>query len=501
MSKRKDWFKPKKYPHIGLPIETGTRHEVENYLRNPTKISQHSFLPLIKRVQVSYRYKSIEGIKKRISKKRPICYASHLDSQIYSFYGQLLEERYESYLIKHGYSDCVIAYRSIPRANCNGNKCNIDLAKDAFDYINAASINKSQIVIIADIKGFFDSLDHKLLKDAWKVISNVESLPDDEYSIFTHITRYAYVNAQELFNMFRSEIICQGKTGITSRKLASMKYFRDKDAIAFCRKENIAFIRQKGMIHKHPEAKGIPQGLPISAVLANMYMWRFDQMLYDFMQSNGGYYRRYSDDIVIVCDEYRYNEIAILIQNLIKQVKLEITPEKTKIYISKYQDGHVLVIDKEKGSQSNIEYLGLSFNGQEILLKNKSISKYYHKMKRTVNAKTSYAINKTDKTGGILFVKQLLRKFTPIGSKRHTIFRRSNYNKSIFFNTRKKSFGNFWTYVAKASKICHSPKIMHQLIKNRATLRKRIIIAKKTIENSRNKKRQDELKKYGHYYH
>lgn len=109
-------------------------------------------------------------------------------------------------------------------------------------------------------------------------------------------------------------------------------------------------------------------------------------------------------------------------------------------------------------------------------------------MKRTVNAKTHFASSKSDKTVGKLFVLQLLRKFTPIGSKQHMIFRRSKVNKSVFKYTGLRSFGNFWTYVKKASKICDSPSITHQLAKNKRTLRKRIIQAKHTISTLLNKK-------------
>ena len=63
MKKRKDWFKPKKYPHIGLPLELKDRHKVECYVRNPQKIAHHSFLPLIRREQVSHRYREQDGVR------------------------------------------------------------------------------------------------------------------------------------------------------------------------------------------------------------------------------------------------------------------------------------------------------------------------------------------------------------------------------------------------------------------------------------------------------
>lgn len=280
-----------------------------------------------------------------------------------------------------------------------------------------------------------------------------------------------------------------------------MKFFRDKDALAFCDKDSIEVIRKHGMIHKNEHDAGIPQGLPISAVLANIYMWRFDRTIFDYLKSIGGYYRRYSDDIIIGCESNNRDEVLSILQELISKEDLTIAEEKTSVFSVKKEDGRLKVTDEKTNKNSVIEYLGLSFDGNVIRLKNKSISKYYHKMKRTVNAKTHYAIKKTDKTGGVLFVRQLLKKYTPIGSKRHFIFRRSRLDTSRFLNTGVKSFGNFWTYAQKAAKICNSPAIAHQLIRNKRILRTRILKAKRIISDVRDRKRLAEFLKYGKVYH
>lgn len=400
----------------------------------------------------------------------------------------------------HGYGECVIAYRSLSRENGKGNKCNIDLAKDAFEHIRKVSALTDQTVIIADIKSFFDKLNHRMLKMAWKEVSGLYSMPEDEYAVFKHVTRFAYVNAQELFNVYRTRILCQQKTRIAERTLASMKFFRDKDALAFCDKDSIEVIRKHGMIHKNEYDAGIPKGLPISAVLANIYMWRFDRTFFDYLKLIGGYYRRYSDDIIIVCESNNRDKVLSILQELISKEDLTIAEEKTSVFSVKKEDGRLKVTDEKTNKNSVIEYLGLSFDGNVIRLKNKSISKYYHKMKRTVNAKTHYAIKKTDKTGGVLFVRQLLKKYTPIGSKRHIIFRRSRLDRSRFLNTGVKSFGNFWTYAQKAAKICNSPAIAHQLIRNKHILRARILKAKRIISDVRDRKRLAEFLKYGKFF-
>ena len=46
--KEKDWFKIKRYGHIGLPLNDSDRYIwIQNYVTNPEKVAKHSFLPFI----------------------------------------------------------------------------------------------------------------------------------------------------------------------------------------------------------------------------------------------------------------------------------------------------------------------------------------------------------------------------------------------------------------------------------------------------------------------
>ena len=47
--KEKDWFRIKKYPHIGLPFENKDRQFVSSYVKDKNKIISHAFYPLIHR--------------------------------------------------------------------------------------------------------------------------------------------------------------------------------------------------------------------------------------------------------------------------------------------------------------------------------------------------------------------------------------------------------------------------------------------------------------------
>jgi hypothetical protein len=69
------------------------------------------------------------------------------------------------------------------------------------------------------------------------------------------------------------------------KQICSGKQFRDKLA---------------SKTKQHSESFGIPQGSPISDLLANIYLVDFDCEIQSLVSSVGGVYRRYSDDILII---------------------------------------------------------------------------------------------------------------------------------------------------------------------------------------------------------
>ena len=289
--------------------------------------------------------------------------------------------------------------------------------------------------------------------------------------------------------MFNGQIICQTKTGVRKKRLTHVKYFKEKGAIAFCEKDALPELRNRGFIHPNKNISkdghpiGIPQGLPISSVLANIYMWEFDQKLNSYIRQIGGYYRRYCDDIILIFPSSHLQIVERLLQELIRSTALEISPDKTKWFSIPASPKGDMVILKD-GKPSKIEYLGFSFDGKDIRIKDKGMSKYYHKMDKTIRARMFYAIHINNDTSGKLFVRQLLRRFTPIGSRKHRIFYRRVGTKA-FVDSGKVSFGNYWTYVSKAARICDSPAIIHQMKRNKAILRRRIKLATNVINKKK----------------
>lgn len=95
-------YKPKQYKHIDKRISFD---KVKNYVLNPLCVARHSFLPFIHYDLVTKKYskqlKSGEtrGVLKE--KRRSIYYAGHLDSYIYRYYSDMLNEKYDIWSVEN----------------------------------------------------------------------------------------------------------------------------------------------------------------------------------------------------------------------------------------------------------------------------------------------------------------------------------------------------------------------------------------------------------------
>ncbi len=498
MKKDKGWFKLKKYPHIGLPITFGDRQWVHSYVNNPKLISEHSFYPFI-HVELStrkYRRSKLANGKRSLVrevsyKTRDIFYANHLDSLIYSYYAWRLERLYEKQLSKSTFNECITAYRQIPLLKTpSRNKCNIDFANDVFNYITN-NRHRELVVITFDISSFFDNLDHSYLKERWEKTLDCKGLPDDHYAVYRNLTKFSYVHIDDLHNEFKKEIIVKDKmNGVKRKAIKRLDLLKAKDAIAFCTKEEFGErIRAKGLIRNNKRidngarlrTKGIPQGSPLSALLANIYMFEFDGAIYDAIASINGIYRRYSDDMIAIADLQHLENIVQLFRAEIDKVKLDIQPTKTQIFVFKRFEGKYGCQEYDPSSETfnskaKFEYLGFSFDGESVLLKNSALAKFYRKMKRNVRRGGFFAKHGKNQEPE-LFKARLYKRFTHVGSKRRTIFVRDKKNPDKWIKSNKYDWGNFLSYTGLAIRIFPKSKIksqtkrhwkiLHQLMKEK----------------------------------
>ncbi len=242
-----NWFKTKKYPHIGIPITIKDYKWVKAYVENSEKIRTHSFLPLIHKSIVKRRFRADEltpvlnssGKRKRVlgkPKVRDIFYASHLDSLILSKYNEILANAYETYIASLNFNESVVAYRKIPISKSSDkNKCNIDFAKTTFEFI-LNNKSKNLTVIVADITSFFDNLNHKILKKQWTKVLNKTTLPHDHYNLFKSLINIKYIKADQLFESYGNTMMveigipnCSNNTEFVRKKIKNMNFLKKKE--------------------------------------------------------------------------------------------------------------------------------------------------------------------------------------------------------------------------------------------------------------------------------
>lgn len=346
-----DWFKPRGYRHFDLPVDD----KFAIRATNAVFVARHPFSPLLHYTKSEKRYKkdTKTGVRTITTKDRPIKYASHRDACILAYYAHLLNLALETRYLASGLSDNVIAYRSLGRGN-------YDFSAEVLAFAKA----KAPVTILAfDVTGFFDNLDHGLLKQRLKSVLGVSSLTDDWHKIFRAITAFHFVNLEEL----------KGHPTFGPR-LAE----RSRDRIAGVEEMKAAGVK----FHANPEiAKGrkcgIPQGTPISAAASNLYMVDFDAAAKAYAAGIGALYRRYSDDIMVVCDPAKAAAAEAEVMRLIAVELLEINPaktERTEFAVT----GHV------RTSSRAAQYLGFTLHEDGPAIRESSLARQWRKMRRAM---------------------------------------------------------------------------------------------------------------------
>ena len=284
--KKKDgWYISKDYIHFDLPI---SQKNATKKVTSKDFVSKRAFFPLISFSIKSKKYvKQDDGTKIKKPKTREICYASHLDSHIYSYYAKKLSISYEKKVEEFNINDNVLAFRKIK--NEKENLTNIHFASIAFNKI--CSFDNCSIIAI-DFSDFFGTLDHELLKKSIENILEVNRLDTDYFNIYKSLVNYTYVNKDDLYKLFG---IPKNNTKNFNR-ICSIKDFRTKV-------RNINNLINRNPKQKLHLNKGIPQGTPISALLSNIYMLDFDVKLKNFLDKTNSSYYRYCDDILIITPE------------------------------------------------------------------------------------------------------------------------------------------------------------------------------------------------------
>ena len=148
------------------------------------------------------------------------------------------------------------------------------------------------------------------------------------------------------------------------------------------------YKRYRSHIKKHTDPFGIPQGSPISALLANVYMMDVDRKIKDITDQCAGLYMRYSDDFMVVLplNEAAARTAIFSINQIIESTPgLTLEPQKTQIYktdLPYIKNIGETFLENADGSKRVINFLGFTFDGTTTTLRAKTVSKYYYRMYR-----------------------------------------------------------------------------------------------------------------------
>jgi hypothetical protein len=477
--KEKDWFKDRGYLHLTNKTTPKQKPRLAKYFSDPIKVAKHRFSPFILRNTTSRRlrfskelgkqsHKAIDGAGNMISnsKIRPIEYATHIDSNLMSFYAhKKIRPLYEKALKSAKQLDeSITAYRRIPTNDEIRFKYNVDFAKDVFDEIKK---RKECAVLAFDIKSFFPSINHKLLKREWCALLGTKSLPKDHYSIYKAMTNYSYLYYDDLRLGYKGNL--DEKKIAKLRNQGKFQFFEDYEDI---KESGIQVYKNQHKLNNEPS--GIPHGLPLSALMANVYMLPFDKrIINELVDSKGCFYRRYSDDLVVVCDQSEVESVENFVMGIVKEIKLKIAPEKTEKFIFKNfnnrfecfkLDGDVLV------PNSYLQYLGFDFYGHKTLIKAANLASFYRDMKESIAMKAKRVKQVQEKylvDQKIIYKRRIYRLYSFKGVKSRQLEPRK---KLVFENGSleqveipTKYRGNFIKYAYRASDIMEAPEIRRQV--------------------------------------
>ena len=351
---------------------------------DPLIVSRHSFSPLIHYSKSEKRYTKdvISGKREIVQKDRPIKYASHRDACILSYYAHQINDLLEIYYKASGLDENVIAYRAIGRAN-------YDFAADAFIFAKA---HAPAVILAFDVTSFFDTLDHALLKTRFRALLGTSKLPDDWFKVFRFITQFHFVELDALK---------------AHPDFGPRLKVRRHDRIA-----SIEELKAAGIaFHPNPEfakghRRGIPQGTPISAAASNVYMMEFDKAARAYCDHIGALYRRYSDDILVICESKDAAAVKAEVIRLVGVEKLAIAAHKTEE--TKFGAGPSI-----PRTFKAAQYLGFTFDESGPAIRESSLARQWRKMRYAVRrARQSSKWRKKAGLSGKVHTKKLYRRFS-----------------------------------------------------------------------------------------
>lgn len=404
-----DWYQPKRRLHFDGPL---SRHRAAEIVLDPSKVASRSFWPFLK---LTLWTPPSQRAGQTSWKPREVAYASHLDHYIYRKYAIDLSEKYERALAEAGCENAVLAYRSLD------GKCNIHFARDVFEMVRS----RAPVSAVAiDVKSFFDTISHRELLACWREVCGTKELPEDHYRVFRSISKWAWVDRDEIFRIFR---VGRRRRRCGYGPVCSADEFR-------------AVVRGGGMIRFNDKPFGIPQGSSISAVASNVAMLRIDRQCAGSARSAGAVYRRYSDDILLIGESKAVADLESELVEMLSSVGLQVNQSKTER--ARFEKiGDAVCCDTHLG------YLGFDFDGEKVRLRKKTVGRFRQRRADAVRRLTAAALANP---GTPVRRRRIYERFSPLGKH------------------------NFYSYARKAAKAMADDGIERQIHRDWNRLRRDI---------------------------
>jgi RNA-directed DNA polymerase len=256
-----------------------------------------------------------------------------LDDELYKLWNRLCAGSYQAQPVK---------IVSIPKVGGGVRKLGIPTVIDRV----AQTVIKNRLVKEVDTKFYDDSYAYREGKSAIDAV-----LKTRERCMRNARGWVVDIDIKGFFDNLDHDIMLQMLGNYTQDKLVllySKKFLKAQNL-----EENQEMISRE---------KGTPQGGVISPVLANLYLHEaFDKYMHEEYPRIP--YQRYADDIIVHCASYKQAEFILsIISKRLKEYKLELNSEKTKIvYAGKYNDYD----DKGHTAPRKFTFLGYDFKPRE----------------------------------------------------------------------------------------------------------------------------------------
>ncbi|MDK2899417.1 MAG: RNA-directed polymerase [Patescibacteria group bacterium] len=434
---------------VGIKRADGSNETDPAYrlLTSSDAIANRSFFPFLREDQRVRKYRdkspiTSEGNARRHDqqfstiKNRPIMYASHLDASVYSLYSSILSTHYEQLVLKQGLDNNVIAYRPVPLLGTGRNKSNINFAKELYD--NIRNFGEDAGLLLLDVSGFFDNLNHKRLYEKWCLVLGESELPDDHKAIFKNISNFRYVFTHEAYQALN----------LDSKKLKLLR--QDRKAVLCSPADFNKKIKKQNLIRKNKSGKGIPQGSPISGLLANMYMINFDIKVKALVEGLGGEYMRYSDDIAILLQPSKLIGVYEAVQTLIGDEGLKISTKKTECFVYQQTPGTFRNVIRQVEPKDTLnskrypQYLGFVFTENDMHIRGNTLARRFRGGKAFLlkNERWGYFSLAARKTGSEAMpaqVEGIRKKIKPVVSEAQNVRTKRNRERRGEVNSSKLS--------------------------------------------------------------